>query len=248
MSFYDWSSLQRASLFGGAFLLVLFAVLWLWYDSSAPRRQNPAWWRAAGSVLVVLTIPAVFIGAANLDSSRETLLNVLGWLGIGSAVAALAVVAGYAAWGRTETAIIEHATLPLPPRAPAPPPPTVLPATELQSRSTSKPVVALGYLFVKAGSDQGRQFPLAESARIGRAADCAVVLDDRRVSSEHALLRHANGQFVFTDLRSANGSFLLVEGREEQIRAPQVLVDGDLVRVGHTVLEFVDAKNGRRQE
>lgn len=240
MTFYEWDSIERAALFGGIFLVSLFAVLWVWYDSSLPGRQDAVLWRSGLSALVALTVPAVFMGAANLDPSRETLLNTLGWLGIGAGVAALAGVAAYAIWGRAGVPFVESVTLP---PVTVTPPPTVRAAPAPQP--PAKVEVPRAYLFVKAGPDQGRQFPLPDSARIGRGSDCTIVLDDRRVSGEHALVKHANEQFVFTDLHSANGSFLVVEGREEPIRGSQVLLNGDTVRVGHTLLEFVDVRNGR---
>jgi pSer/pThr/pTyr-binding forkhead associated (FHA) protein len=82
---------------------------------------------------------------------------------------------------------------------------------------------------------------------IGRGNGCAVTLDDRRVSSQHAQVKETGDQFVFTDLQSTNGSFLVVGGRDEPIRSSQVLVDGDEIRLGQTVLEFVDTPRGRRR-
>ena len=40
MTFIDWDPLARAALFGGIFLVSLFAVLWVWYDTSV-RTSDP---------------------------------------------------------------------------------------------------------------------------------------------------------------------------------------------------------------
>ncbi|MCC6388274.1 MAG: FHA domain-containing protein [Dehalococcoidia bacterium] len=244
MSFIDWEPMARAGLFGGIFLLALFAVLWVWYDS-AGGEGNSWTWRIAATLLVVLTVPAIVLGAANLDAGRETLLTVFAWLNIGAGVATFLTVAAYATWGRA-TAEPPYVPAPgnndrtvIPERTPTPPP--TQPAA-----APKRPVRADAYLVAKAGPEKGRQFPLDGTVVIGRSGQCDIQLEDRRVSTEHAQVKHADGAFIFTDLRSTNGSFLLVEGREEQIRTAQVLIDGDELRIGHTVLQFVDATKAGR--
>lgn len=282
MSFIDWDPLARAALFGGLFLIALFAVLWLWYDTAG--RSDGGWtWRLASSFLVILTVPAVFLGAANLDASQDTLLNVLGFLGIGSAVCALGAVGFYASSARVpvgpawqppaipipipETVYEPPATLPKPggggssPWASGgsftdgvwtPKPETDAgPTVAATGASATAPTLrarnpAEAYLFVKSGPDRGQQFPLDGTATIGRREGCEVVLEDGRVSGEHAQIKCADGNYVFTDLHSTNGSYLLVNGRDERIRGSQVLVDGDHLRLGQTIVEFVDTRGGKR--
>ena len=244
MSFIDWEPMARAGLFGGIFLLALFAVLWVWYDSAGGEGNGWAW-RIAATLLVGLTVPAIVLGAANLDAGRETLLTILAWLNIAAGVAALLAVAAYATWGRArlepsyEMALGNDDWTVIPNPVPTPAPTQAGPAAR-------RPVRADAYLVAKAGPEKGRQFPLDGTLVIGRSDRCDIQLEDRRVSTEHAQVKHADGAFIFTDLRSTNGSFLLVEGREEQIRTAQVLIDGDELRIGHTVLQFVDATKGGR--
>jgi len=244
MSFIDWEPMARAGLFGGIFLLALFAVLWVWYDSAGGEGNSWAW-RIAATLLVVLTVPAIVLGAANLDAGRETLLTIFAWLNIAAGVAALLAVGAYATWGRASVEPSYGMALGNDDRTVVPTPnPT--PASPQPEPAPKRPVRADAYLVAKAGPEKGRQFPLDGTVVIGRSDRCDIQLEDRRVSTEHAQVKHADGAFTFTDLRSTNGSFLLVEGREEQIRTAQVLIDGDELRIGHTVLQFVDATKGGR--
>ena len=246
MNFIDWEPVQRALIFSGIFLLSLLAVLWLLYDVFS-RRGTQRWtWLGLSGFFVVLTIPAVFLGAANLEESRETLLNLFSWLAIAGGVAALLTVFAYLALGRTAQ-VPELAHMPYTPG------PTVFASPEPVSPPTMRgpaappaPIKADAYFFVKAGPDKGKQYPLVNTVTIGRGAACSITLDDRRVSSEHAQVKQSSGGYVFTDLRSSNGSFLVVEGRDEPIRTSQLLVDGDEIRLGHTVFEFVDTRRGQR--
>jgi DNA-binding NtrC family response regulator len=57
---------------------------------------------------------------------------------------------------------------------------------------------------------------------------------DRRVSSEHAVVRRERGGYVFEDLGSRNGS--RVQGVE--VTGPIALHDGDTIEVGHTFFRF----------
>jgi hypothetical protein len=247
--------------FGGVFIVPLFAVLWLWYDSSG-RVDSARWyWRLILTALVILTVPAVVLGAANLDVSQQDLMKVFGWLAIGSGGVTLVGVLAYAIWGRAPQpevhedqadgfagdfeagfaapvdmiepptlATPETVTMAQPPPAPAPP---------------AAPVGA--YLFVKSGADKGRQFPVGNQVTIGRGASCGITLSDARVSAEHAQLKREGASYVYLDLKSTNGSYLVVEGREERLRSSQALVDGDEIRVGQTVLKFIRVQEGGKR-
>lgn len=260
MTFYDWDPLARAGLFGGIFIVSLIAILWLWYDSSSGDNASRWYWRVGASLLVALTIPAVFLGAANLDSSKENLLNIFAWVCIGCGVAALLVVAAYAVWGddaggESPFELSGEATR----VGGASPFAGGFEGNGFGSGATSSPTVMLppekpapekaaeAYLFVKDGPDKGRRFGLTDAVLIGRGETCAVVLSDRRVSSQHAQVKQASGNYVFLDMKSSNGSFLVVNGREQPLRTSQVLVDGDVLRLGQTLLEFVDTRKAARR-
>src|SRR5262245_6416830 len=75
---------------------------------------------------------------------------------------------------------------------------------------------------------------LGELTRIGRAANSDVVFEDSCVSRRHALIQlQESGEYVLTDLGSANGTTL----NDEMIHLPVVLRDGDRIGVaGYEVL------------
>jgi hypothetical protein len=87
---------------------------------------------------------------------------------------------------------------------------------------------------VLVGLADGRAFPLGASvATIGRLPACDVVVDDPGASRQHARVRRTEAGYVLTDLGSTNGT--LVNG--EPVRE-HLLVDGDRITIGETVLEF----------
>ena len=239
--FYDLDPLARAAIFGAIFLGSLGLVLWLWWDTSNAYGNTRWIWRVAASTFVVLTIPAVVLGAANLDSSRETLLNIFAWTSIGSAVLALITVALYGTMGRQAGA----PALPAQPW-PAEPSPFTEPGPPLPPPTRPRPNrPAVAYLVVKSGPDQGKQFSVFETTTVGRGRNCTIILADGRVSESHAQLKLTGEDVVFTDMGSTNGSFLRVGGDERPIHRPQPLVDGDELRIGRTVVQFLDARHGR---
>lgn len=244
MNFIDWDPLARSLVFGGIFLVCLVPVLWQMYETIASPRGSGWLWFSLSAFALLLTTPAVVVGAANLEDSKETLLNVVSWMAIGGAVLTLGAVSAYAALAREERI---PPPIPLPPFEPMFQSPEPAPAPTLAAPVAPPRPASDAFLFVKDGPDKGRQYPLADTVVIGRGNGCAVTLDDRRVSSQHAQVKAVGGQYVFTDLQSTNGSFLVVGGREEPLRAAQVLVDGDEIRIGHTVLEFVDTRRGRQR-
>lgn len=81
---------------------------------------------------------------------------------------------------------------------------------------------------------QGRAVPLERTVTtIGRLPDRDLVLDDAGVSRVHAEVRRTGGAHVLVDAGSANGT--LVNGRRV---SRHELADGDVVRLGGTVLVF----------
>ena len=72
--------------------------------------------------------------------------------------------------------------------------------------------------------------------RIGRAADCDVRFDsakDPKVSGHHEQLIFQDGEWIIIDTGSTNGT--LVNGRRV---SRQALADGDVIRIGHSVLVY----------
>lgn len=259
MEFLEWDQAVRAAIFGGAFLVSLFAVLWVWYDSAGGVNGARWAWRGVLTLLVVACVPAVILGAANLDSDRETLFNIAAWAAIGATIVTLFGSAAYGFFGRETPDLTDWTAQSLSlegnemltevANRPAEPRP-FFNDDATQHIRRSEPVAADAYFVAKSGRNKGQQFAIegAKPAVLGRSStDATIVIDDERVSGAHAQVRLVNGNFTFVDMNSTNGSFLLVEGRSEPIRQPQLLVDGDEIRVGHTVLAFVDTrKEGHR--
>ncbi len=103
----------------------------------------------------------------------------------------------------------------------------------------SQPVVTLQptpHLVLRTDSGS-RQFPMANGNcwTVGRSEDNNVVLSDRWISRNHAMVQSMEtGEFYLIDLGSRNGSFL--NGRRVSI--PVTLQNGDRLTFGQTELEF----------
>lgn len=76
-------------------------------------------------------------------------------------------------------------------------------------------------------------FRLRSATTLGRLAECEIVITDPGASRRHAQIVRRDDGFVITDLGSTNGT--LVNG--EPVRE-RLLVDGDRITIGSTVLEY----------
>ncbi|KAF0107237.1 MAG: winged helix family two component response transcriptional regulator [Anaerolineaceae bacterium] len=82
-----------------------------------------------------------------------------------------------------------------------------------------------------------------ESAVIGRAVECDVVIASARVSREHARLRREGRKWFLEDLGSTNGTFL----NDERIPRPMELRDGDQISIGEVIFTFHDPDTTTRE-
>lgn len=88
-------------------------------------------------------------------------------------------------------------------------------------------------LRVERGPNAGRSFPLDRaSATIGRQDNNAIVLDDARLSRQHARIDSGPNGLTVTDLGSANGT--QVNGRT--VTGSVAINAGDRVQLGDTIL------------
>jgi pSer/pThr/pTyr-binding forkhead associated (FHA) protein len=88
------------------------------------------------------------------------------------------------------------------------------------------------FLTVLDGPAKGRVITLDGPGTVGRDPDCALVLDDERVSRQHATFTpQADGTVVVSDLGSTNGVFV---GSERLTTV--TLRNGDSVRIGRTTI------------
>lgn len=81
----------------------------------------------------------------------------------------------------------------------------------------------------------GSSLPVRDGLTIGRQAGCDIVLDDHKASRRHAVLHVAGSVVEVEDLGSSNGT--LLNGKPVTRR---MLRDGDEVRIGATVLRYVE--------
>ena len=92
-----------------------------------------------------------------------------------------------------------------------------------------------GKLTLYPSEGVSRHFVLREDGEhsVGRDPECDVVLEDPRVSTRHALLRSARGDWRLLDLHSKNGTFV------NAIRVTEaVLADSDWVSLGGLLSRF----------
>jgi serine phosphatase RsbU (regulator of sigma subunit) len=83
------------------------------------------------------------------------------------------------------------------------------------------------------GDLDGRRFPLDAPCLVGRGPYNHVVLDDTRISRQHAKISPEAGGHVVYDLNSANGTFV----NEQQVKK-QKLQQNDVLRFGPFIFRF----------
>jgi hypothetical protein len=101
---------------------------------------------------------------------------------------------------------------------------------------------SLGYLIAQEGPIAGQSFHLGGQTRIGRGRSNDIVIDDRSVSRDHAVIRLEDGRFVFNDRGSRNRSYVITSNGEREISGRHMLADGDRLRIGDSVLLFRDGR------
>ena len=86
----------------------------------------------------------------------------------------------------------------------------------------------------KVGSNRGKVFTLTDAATmIGRDDECQIILNDPQISSRHAMIYFAGGEFRVRDLDSTNGTLLNGSPLTEA-----AYNDGDDLRLGKSVLRL----------
>lgn len=100
-------------------------------------------------------------------------------------------------------------------------------ATELDIEDMS----AQAILWVKEGDRRGRIYRIKDGAKVGRK-EGDLILDDPKVSSQHAKFTLEGETYIIWDFGSKNGT--TVNG--ERIRAATELKENDVIKIGDTVM------------
>ena len=100
--------------------------------------------------------------------------------------------------------------------------------------SSDKSREVCGWLVALNGQHKGEDFRLRVGKNvIGTAADCDIVLSDKKLSRKHATIRYEGGEFQIADLDSSNGCFV----NDEKIQKHD-LIDNDIIKLGDIEFEF----------
>jgi pSer/pThr/pTyr-binding forkhead associated (FHA) protein len=94
-------------------------------------------------------------------------------------------------------------------------------------------------LYIITEGIQGGPFELTEGTHIlGSAEGSTILISDTTISAQHGQFTITDGQIVYQDLGSQNGSFV-----EQQPVTSVTLVAGHIVRVGNIHVQLVDDPN-----
>jgi pSer/pThr/pTyr-binding forkhead associated (FHA) protein len=80
-----------------------------------------------------------------------------------------------------------------------------------------------------------------ERSTMGRDAENSVVLGDQQISKQHAAITTHGGSYWIEDLESRNGVY--VNGK--RVKERQQLSDGNLIKLGSTILRFEATGQGQ---
>lgn len=106
---------------------------------------------------------------------------------------------------------------------------------QVQSHGAGRKLV--GWLVSYTLDPLGQDFKLREGRNIiGSDSACDISIADAQVSGKHLTILYRMGDFKFKDELSTNGTFINDEFVEEGN-----LKDGDVIRIGQTVLKFRSA-------
>ena len=88
-------------------------------------------------------------------------------------------------------------------------------------------------LVIQSGKLQGKRLLLpAKEMVVGRDEDCDLRIGSASVSRKHCVIKNSAEGILVTDLGSQNGTFV----NDVPIKAPTLLREGDVLRIGSTLL------------
>jgi pSer/pThr/pTyr-binding forkhead associated (FHA) protein len=100
-------------------------------------------------------------------------------------------------------------------------------------------------LVVMSGPDRGASFEINGPASVGRGrSENVIVLDDDTVSRKHGVFDYADQRYVYSDLGSTNGSYVIAaSGRRRRVRGDVPLQHGDELELGGVRVVFHEMEN-----
>jgi hypothetical protein len=98
----------------------------------------------------------------------------------------------------------------------------------------------IAFLVIKTGAEAGRSVQLQDATTVGAAGN-GLVIADPYVSANHGLVRLIDNIYVYHDLASMNGSFLVGRnGDKQRITSPLRLAHGDTIEIGRTRFAYME--------
>jgi diguanylate cyclase (GGDEF)-like protein len=95
------------------------------------------------------------------------------------------------------------------------------------------------YIVIIYGDELGKRVPVGTAPiEAGRSSTCDIALDHESVSRRHARISWTGTGYRLEDLGSTNGTYV----NDTLIRQHE-LTDGDIIRVGRTILKFMNGSN-----
>jgi hypothetical protein len=105
-----------------------------------------------------------------------------------------------------------------------------------KERKAEKKLAAQAYILrvVEPPDQRGQNYNVQDEMTLGRAAGCAIVIQDTFASQLHARIFRRDGLIFVEDLGSTNGTFL----NRQRVHGPVQIETRDRVQVGNVVLEL----------
>ena len=95
----------------------------------------------------------------------------------------------------------------------------------------------MGRLLLTIGDGSRQEHPVVGASVLGRGPDSDIRVDDMSVSRTHAFITYVRGAYWLTDANSTNGTYV----NDSELTAPTIIVDGDVLKLGDTVLLFSES-------
>lgn len=100
--------------------------------------------------------------------------------------------------------------------------------------------MTVALIVTTGGRQTGKALIEKDSFVVGRSSRCDLVLDDKNVSREHAVITRVAGRYEIRDRGSRNGT--IVNG--EQLTAQVPMKEGDKIQIGPYELRFLESPAG----